>query len=82
MLEKHVWGQFLEGLANSIKRRPAEWVSFILFIVGIMSGLYGVSRALYLGAVFSFLASFILVPLLYVFIIKQFFKAVTKCYQD
>lgn len=29
--EKHVWGRFLEGIANSIKRRPAEWASFILF---------------------------------------------------
>ena len=76
MLEKHVWGQFLEGLANSIKRRPAEWVSFILFIIGIISGLYGYFKGLYLGGTFAFLASFIMVPLLYVFIIRPFFKAV------
>lgn len=82
MPEKHGWGQFLEGLADSIKRWPAELVSFILFTVGVISGLYGYSRGLYLGGTFCLVASFILVPLLYVFIIRPFFKIVKKSYQS
>lgn len=81
-LEKHMWGRFLEGLANSIKHRPAEWTSFILFIIGIISGLYGLSSGRYLGGAFAFLASFILVPLLHVFIIRPFFNTIKKSYQD
>lgn len=81
MLEKYMWGRFLERLANLIKLRPAELVSFILFIIGIMSSLYGFFRGLYLGGVFALLASFILVPLLYVVIIRPFFEVIKKSCQ-
>lgn len=80
--ESHIWGQLLDGLANSIKRWPAEWVSFILFIICIIIGQYGYSRGLYLGGTFFFAVSFIGVPLIYVFIIRPIFKAVKKSYQD
>jgi len=76
--EKNIWGRFLEGLANSIKRRPAEWISFILFLIGIVAGQYGYSRGLYLGGTMFYLFSFLGVPLLYVFVIRPLVKAARK----